>query len=95
MKTDIVNGIVSFIQYTLCNTITIKRPHIVFQDQLSLIAGQKYCSMLQVAILSTFIEQSFVIKIFILSFFEWPFYIGFTVHICVNVYIKKCLKIPM
>ena len=31
------------------------------------------------AILSTFIKLPFVIKIFILSTFEWPFYTGFTV----------------
>ena len=38
--------------------------------------------MLQVehsAILSTFIKLLFVIKIFVLSIFEWPFYTGFTV----------------
>ena len=45
-------------------------------------AGQKYCRMLQgehSAILSTFIKLLFVIKIFVLSIFEWPFYTGFTV----------------
>ena len=31
------------------------------------------------AILSTFIKPPFVIKIFILSIFEWPFYTVFTV----------------
>ena len=31
------------------------------------------------AILSTFIKLPFVIKIFILSIFEWSFYTGFTV----------------
>ena len=31
------------------------------------------------AILSTFIKPRFVIKIFVLSVFEWPFYAGFTV----------------
>ena len=31
------------------------------------------------AILSTFIKLSFVIKFFVLSIFEWPFYSGFTV----------------
>ena len=39
-----------------------------------------YCRMLQgehSAILSTFIKQPFVIKIFVLSIFEWPFYAGF------------------
>ena len=52
------------------------------QDQLSLNAGQKYCRMLQSehsAILSIFIKLPFVIKIFVLTIFEWPFHIGFTV----------------
>ena len=31
------------------------------------------------SILSTFIKLPFVIKIFVLSTFEWPFYTGFTV----------------
>ena len=59
-----------------------KRPKIGFQDQLSLNAGQKYCRMLQgehSAILLTFIKLQFVIKIFVLSIFEWPFYTGFIV----------------
>ena len=33
------------------------------------------------AILSTFIKLPFVIKIFVLSIFEWPFYTGFTVSL--------------
>ena len=60
----------------------LKKAKIGFQDQLSLNAGQKYCRMLQgehSAILSTFIKLPFVIKIFVLSIFEWPFYTGFTV----------------
>ena len=32
------------------------------------------------AILLTLIKLPFVIKIFVLSIFEWPFYTGFTVH---------------
>ena len=50
-----------------------KRPKIVFQDQFSLDAGQKYCRMMQgehFAILSTFIMLPFVIKIFVSSIFE-------------------------
>ena len=31
------------------------------------------------AILSTFIKLPFVIRIFVLSIFEWPFYTGITV----------------
>ena len=34
------------------------------------------------AILSSFIQLPFVIKIFVLSIFEWLFYTGFTVTIC-------------
>ena len=59
-----------------------KRRDIDFHDQLSLNADQKYCRMLQEehsAILSTFIKLPFVIKIFVLSTFEWSFYTGFTV----------------
>ena len=61
-----------------------KRPKIGFQDQLSLDVGQNYCRMLQgehSAILSTFIKLPFVIKIYVLSIFEWPFYTGFTVSL--------------
>ena len=53
--------------------------------QLLLNAGQKYCRMLQgehSAILSAFIKLPFVIKVSVLSIFEWWFYIGFTVHTC-------------
>ena len=65
----------------------VKRPlskiqKICFQDQSSLNAGEKYCRMLlgeHSAILLTFIKQPFVIKIFLLSIFEWPFYTGFTI----------------
>ena len=59
-----------------------KRPKIVFQYQLPLNAGHKYCRMLQgehSAILLAFIKLPFVIKIFVLSILEWPFKTGFTV----------------
>ena len=56
-----------------------KRPKIGFQCQLSLNAGQKYCRM-HSAILSTFIKLPFVIKIFVVSSCERPFYTGFTVY---------------
>ena len=67
----------------LCKTATLKKTKIDFQHQLSLDAGQKFCRMLQwehSAILSTFIKLSFVIKIYVLSIFEWPFNTGFTVY---------------
>ena len=61
-----------------------KIPKTGFQDQLSLNARQKYCKMRQgenSAIFSTFIKLQFVIEIFVLSNFEWPFsfYTGCTV----------------
>ena len=59
---------------------TLKKTKIGFQDQLSLIAGQKYCRMLQgehFAILLAFIKLPFVIKIIVLSIFDWPFYTSF------------------
>ena len=49
---------------------------------LGINAGQKYYRMLQgehSAILSTFIKLPFVIKIFVLSSFEWPLRTGLTV----------------
>ena len=61
-----------------------KKTKIGFQDRLSLNAGQKYCRMLQgehSAILSTFIKLPFVIKINVLSIFEWPLKTGFTVFL--------------
>ena len=64
------------------NVHSKKDRKIGFLDQLSLNAGQKYGRMLQgdqSAILLTFIKLPSVIKIFVLSIFEWPFYTGFTV----------------
>ena len=54
----------------------------VFQDRLSLNAGQKYCRMLQgehSAMLSTFIKLPFSIKTFVLYILEWTLKTGFTV----------------
>ena len=67
---------------------TLKKTKIGFQSQLSLNAGQKYCRMLQgehSAILFTFMKLPIVIKIFVLSIFEWLFYTGFTVALSGNV----------
>ena len=62
----------------------LKRPlknntNIGFHDQLLLNAGQKYCRMLQgeqSEFLLASIKLSFVIKICVLSIFEWPFKTG-------------------
>ena len=40
--------------------------------------------VLQTVILSTFIKLSIVIKTFVLSIFEWPFYAGFTVYVLMD-----------
>ena len=53
-----------------------KNKNWVSQDLLSLNAGQKYCRM-HSAILLTFIKLPFVVKIFVLSILEWPFYTGY------------------
>ena len=78
-----------------------KKTKIVFQDQLSLNAGQKYCRMIQgehSAILSTFIKLPFVIKVFVLSNFEWPltldrFYCS-SLHFCTQDKISQMLRMP-
>ena len=57
-----------------------KKTEIDFQDQLSLNAGQKYCSPREhSAILSTFIKLPFVYKALVLSNAEWPLKTGLTV----------------
>ena len=60
-----------------------KTKNCFFYDRLSLNAGQKYCRMLQrehSAILLTFIKLPLVLKIFVMSIFEWSLKTGFTVH---------------
>ena len=67
----------SYIHLNLCKTPTVKKAeHCFFQNKLSLNAGQEYCGMLQYF---RPIKLPFVIKVFVLSIFEWPFYTGFTV----------------
>ena len=63
------------VQQYLWKTATLIKTKNDFQDWLLLNAGQKYT-----AILSTFIKLPVVIKVFVLSIFEWPFYTGFTVY---------------
>ena len=38
------------------------------------------CSLWAFCNILTFIKLPFVVKIFVLSMFEWPFYTGFTVE---------------
>ena len=88
---SLISKIVIIYSITCVKQPLSSRQKIGFQDQLWLNAGQKYCRMLQgehsaillplehSAILLTFIELPFVIKVFVLSIFEWPFYTGFTV----------------
>ena len=59
-----------------------KKTKIVFQDRLLLNASQKYCRMLKGEHSAIFIKLPFVIKIFVLSIFEWPLKTGFTV-VCI------------
>ena len=68
------------------------------RPKISLNAGQKHCRMLQgehSAILLTFIKLPFVIKNFILSIFEWPFYTDFTVQPFLNFIASSRYKITL
>ena len=59
-----------------------KRPKIGFQDHLSLSAGQSIAECPKGSILKYIrpsLSYHFVIKIFVLSIFKWPFYTDFTV----------------
>ena len=80
----IIFSILIGIKQTCLKRPLSKRIKIGFQGQLSRNAGQKYYRMLQgegehSVILLTFINLPFIIKIFVLSIFEWPFKTGFTV----------------
>ena len=69
-----------------------KRPKIGFLDQLLHNTGQMYCRMLQSEhseILFTFLKIPFIIKIFVLSIFKWPFYTGFIVIYISRWYLLK------
>ena len=71
-----------------------KKTKNVFKTDYRLMAVQKYCRMLQgehSAILLTFIKLPFVIKIFVLSIFEWPLKTGFVVII--NMKSRMNLKV--
>ena len=48
------------------------------------------------AILLTFIKLQFVIKIFVLSYFEWPYYTGFTLpsNIVVSQSLNTVFLVP-
>ena len=75
-----MGGVVNYSKTSVKRPIS-KRPQIGFRDILSLNAGQKYCRMLQgeySAILMTIKIPFVIIKIFLLSTFEWPFYTYFT-----------------
>ena len=82
---EIGKFLIEFLTYSkICLKLPLsKRPKLGFQDQISLNTGQKYCRMLQAehsAILSTFIKLQFVIRIFVLSIFEWLLKTGFSVN---------------
>ena len=65
-------------------------PKTVFQDQLLLNAGQKYCRMLQESILQYFQPSvsyvPFIFKTFVLSILEWMLNTGFTVTVENNIH---------
>ena len=65
------------IQYNLCKMATLKKTQNLFFRPIIALCRPKEGK--HSAILSTFIKLPFVIKISVLSIFEWPFYTGFTV----------------
>ena len=77
-----VEGIVFHI-YNKYSKTCVKRPlskdqKLVFKTNYRLMQV-KSIAVEHSAILSTFIKLPIVMKIFLLSIFEWPFYTGFTV----------------
>ena len=69
-----------------------RRPKIVFKTDYHLMQVKSIaeCSK-HSAILLTFINLPFGIKIFVLSIFEWPLNRGFTVY-CINVSARVIIK---
>ena len=68
---------------TCVKRVLSRTPKIVFQDQLSLNAGQKYAECSNGSILQYFrpsLSYHLSLRLFILSTFEWPFYTGFTAN---------------
>ena len=68
------------LQLNLFKMATQKDLKLVFKtnNRLMQIKSIAECSKGHSAILKTFIQLPFDIKIFVLSIFEWPFYTGFT-----------------
>ena len=66
----------------LCRTVTPqKRPKNVFKTDKCRSKVLQNAQWEHSSIISTFIKLPVVIKIFVLSFFEWLFYTGFTAHV--------------
>ena len=63
------NGHIQKDQKLVCIVLVLKTNYRLMQVK----------SIAESAIFSTFIKILFVVKIFVLSIFEWPFYTGFTV----------------
>ena len=77
-------NLISIYSKTCVEPPSSKRQKIGCQDQLSLNADQKYCTM-HSAILSTFIKLPFVMKIFVFGYFCT----GFIVHFSIKYKRKK------
>ena len=58
-----------------------KDKKLVYRINYRLMQVKSFAECSNSAILSTFIKLPFVIKIIVLSNFEWPFYTGFTVFV--------------
>ena len=85
---------VAYTKTSLMRTLK-KKTKIVFQDHFLLNVGQKYCRVLEgehFAIFSTFIQLLFVIKIFVLSIFEWPVLLNIQMHCRLRLTIEAKTK---
>ena len=71
----------TFLARLASKTVTLIILKLVFKTNylLMLVKSIAECSKWHSAILLTLIKLPFVIKIFVLSIFEWPFYTGFIV----------------
>ena len=64
----------------MCKTATLKKTKLVFSSDCRLMQVKRIAECSEhSAILWIFIKLLVVIKLFVLSIFEWPFYAGYTV----------------
>ena len=71
--------------YIVLSSHSKRRPKLVFKTEFCLMQVKSIAEWEHSAILSTFIKLPFVIKVFLLSIFEWPLKTGFTVYLSIVI----------